>query len=538
MTDTTTTTTTNDNTTLTTAPPQADAPTGTPATAPAPESPSDVPPMSATAVTPGSTPPSSGAVSTEALPRAEPAGAVPKLHKVSKRSPFGALLSRTLPAYTGPYQVGVCDVEFNVPAPRTFGNFVHKKLPIDGEAGLLLKTVMFSLFYPAQVDGKPAPVVWFPNLRQTIDGFLKMANRTPNIWYRAVAYPAAAAAIWGTTFPAHKDAPLLEPPAQLPDGAAPLSEDGRWPLVVFSHGVGCSRLMYSAFCGELASRGYVVAALEHRDGTSPSSLVTTADGVVKRIDWLQWSDLEWPDLPKDAQPKDDTTLRHEQIKMRAAEVFEVIRGLDRASKGEPPAKNLNDKRWRWLDATRPHMTGHSLGGACALAAAAINDLPFRSVVAFDPAVQRLAPWRDRLPHPLLVINSEEFAVGREWALFAEQIAGWVLERRPEVFTISGATHPAFSDVFLILPGFITRATGMLAPADVVVETAVDATLDWLRDGSAERTRARARKYEKGEAPLLEVKGPAAAREDRKEVVAKPTRKVGKGKLGELVWHEF
>lgn len=167
-----------------------------------------------------------------------------------------------------------------------------------------------------------------------------MAKRSPNNWYRALAYPAAAAAIWGTTFPAHKDAPLLHPPPasppEPPDSETPRpptpENRGKWPLVIFSHGVGCSRLMYSQICGELASRGYVVAALEHRDGTSPSSKITDDRGNTRNLEWLQWSDLEWPDL--ETQPTDDTTLRQVQLELRAAEIHESIRVISRFTTGE------------------------------------------------------------------------------------------------------------------------------------------------------------------------------------------------------------
>ncbi|GJE98066.1 hypothetical protein PsYK624_142880 [Phanerochaete sordida] len=463
----------------------------------------------------------------------------PKLHEVPRRSPFGALLSRTLPKYTGPHDVGVCDIE--VPVPRkTFGTFTHKKMP-QAQAGIAIDTVMFSLFYPCEHTEKPKPVVWFPKLSQTIDGFLKMAKRTPNVWYRMVAYPTAAAAIHGTTFPAAKEAPLKTPPSEPVPGS--LHYDGKWPLMLFSHGVGCSRLMYSSFCGEMASRGFVVAVLEHRDGTSPSSTIVAQDGTKTIVDWVQWSDLYWPDLPH--QPTDDTTLRHEQIKCRVAELEYVVEVMKKLSAtGERPTEgckipDLNYEMFKAVDTTSPVMAGHSLGGSAALAASSAGSIDFRAVVAFDPAVQRLAPWKSPLPDPLLVVNSEEFTVGREYAIFSDQMAHTVT-RELQVYSIGGATHPSFSDVFLILPSAINKLTGLACPASSVIAKAVRATTEFLSGPGGHGGRVTYDEEFRDEADRtykIKVRGGKKRNSDAgEEKGGKLYRPVGKP--GELAWHRL
>ena len=42
----------------------------------------------------------------------------------------------------------------------------------------------------------------------------------------------------------------------------------KMPLVVFSHGLGGSRAVYSTILSEMASQGYFVAAVEHKDGSA------------------------------------------------------------------------------------------------------------------------------------------------------------------------------------------------------------------------------------------------------------------------------
>lgn len=166
----------------------------------------------------------------------------------------------------------------------------------------------------------------------------------------------------------------------------------KWPVIIFSHGVGCSRLMYSAFCGEMASRGYVVVAIEHRDGTGPSSCITAEGGIQRDFYWLDWSDLHWVDL--DEQPKNDTTLRHVQLEVRKAELEQVIKAVHRISQGEQVQQTrLSRGGWDWtpwtsIDPASPIIAGHSFGGSLALAAAANSRFDFSRVIVFDPATQR------------------------------------------------------------------------------------------------------------------------------------------------------
>jgi len=47
---------------------------------------------------------------------------------------------------------------------------------------------------------------------------------------------------------------------------APVETSTPLPVIVFSHGVAGMRTTYSAVCCDLASHGYLVAAIEHRYG--------------------------------------------------------------------------------------------------------------------------------------------------------------------------------------------------------------------------------------------------------------------------------
>lgn len=90
-------------------------------------------------------------------------------------------------------------------------------------------------------------------------------------------YSVVPQLLYFITIPVHHNADLLEPPTQ----------SKRWPVMLFSHGLGGSRNSYSHICGSLASHGIVVVAPDHRDGSSPISFVNTPDETekVKRIEY-------------------------------------------------------------------------------------------------------------------------------------------------------------------------------------------------------------------------------------------------------------
>ena len=55
--------------------------------------------------------------------------------------------------------------------------------------------------------------------------------------------------------------------------------------------------MYSHLCGSLAAHGYIVAAIEHRDGSAPSTWVYPPlnekyeQGEPRNISWYDWKQI-------------------------------------------------------------------------------------------------------------------------------------------------------------------------------------------------------------------------------------------------------
>ena len=84
------------------------------------------------------------------------------------------------------------------------------------------------------------------------------------------------------------------------------------PVVVFSHGMGCNRCLYSSISSDLASHGYIVAALEHRDQSACTSLRRVPGASVPEGQFDKYID-DWIPFLKIGENDKAFSIRNRQV---------------------------------------------------------------------------------------------------------------------------------------------------------------------------------------------------------------------------------
>ena len=98
----------------------------------------------------------------------------------------------------------------------------------------------------------------------------------------------------GTEIPAAVDVPLCSGASEeYSDVRASPRKNERFPVIVFSHGMASCRTSYTQYCGELASQGFVVAAIEHRDGSGPGTVIMEEDGQERNVFHIGHAQLQY-----------------------------------------------------------------------------------------------------------------------------------------------------------------------------------------------------------------------------------------------------
>ncbi|GMR31403.1 hypothetical protein PMAYCL1PPCAC_01598, partial [Pristionchus mayeri] len=113
----------------------------------------------------------------------------------------------------------------------------------------------------------------------------------------------------------------------------------RLPLIIFSHGVGESRHQHSSLCSALASQGYVVAAIEHRDYSAcwtyklqPESVVASASSIRGGRAGRVEKPMTFLDVGENEGRREYKT-RNQQVHKRVAECVRLLHFLEECDLG-------------------------------------------------------------------------------------------------------------------------------------------------------------------------------------------------------------
>jgi platelet-activating factor acetylhydrolase len=157
---------------------------------------------------------------------------------------------------------------------------------------LQVETVLFTLYYPSTngIISTKEHHLWVPRPLGVVGaGYARFAHIS-NVVTDSIFTFALWLLVGRTRIPAQVDVPLhgsmvsLQTPSNTTQA---VSSSDTFPVMVFSHGFASSRTQYTQYLGELASRGFVVAALEHRDGSGPGTVIMKQDS--ENVDRLMFA---------------------------------------------------------------------------------------------------------------------------------------------------------------------------------------------------------------------------------------------------------
>lgn len=451
-----------------------------------------------------------------------------------------------LPPYTGPHEVGILDVETEV-QKRTIHDATFRST---GEKAFQLDTLAITLYYPSSLplaspSQRPWARPWLPQPISLIgEGYARLAGvpRLSSVFTFALWLLGSS-----TVIPGVVDAPILSSAEQIlgEDGSGAdgfgkimsaaeeehqeLKRDGDFgtlPCMVFTHGMAGMSQSYAHYLGSIASHGYVVAAVEHRDGSGPGTIVHHPDGTERKVWHMKLKDIEAD------PPMNDLDLKAAQLNFREAEISETIKLFAQLNAGDTPVVNLKPDLPRnalpgfknRLNLSAITVGGHSYGATGvmqALKSAGTKAMPINGGVALDPG-KGSGPLNKDIDVPILVMQSGEWT--EKQMKFYDQ--GWhynvvkkIIDSVKEgwYMTLSGTAHPSCTDAPLIVPWIMKMVSGTTLNSRVALHEYIDTSvnfLEYLRTGEKKGVLESGVTNSKGpfleDKPREKVKGPYGA----------------------------
>lgn len=231
---------------------------------------------------------------------------------------------------------------------------------------------------------------------------------------------------------------------------APVSDaQTTWPVVLFSPGYGAPRAFYTSLATGLASRGYIVLAIDH---PYESAVTELADGTIA-TDANVFAKYAGTD-------EGGRVFMARQHVLRAADMRFVLDQLSQMT----TAGLLGGR----LDFSRVAAIGHSFGGASAAYAMAIDPRIGRAV-NIDGTFYGDVPGQPA-QHPLLFIESDHVETGHADIYFSGKARLFAHFGGGASYELKRANHFSFTDapLFLAPPGRLAVAMmigGARGPTD-------------------------------------------------------------------------
>uniref|UniRef100_A0A8C7J405 Platelet-activating factor acetylhydrolase n=1 Tax=Oncorhynchus kisutch TaxID=8019 RepID=A0A8C7J405_ONCKI len=260
---------------------------------------------------------------------------------------------------------------------------------------------------------------------------------------------------------------------------APYKQNGKCPVVVFSHGLGAFRTLYSAICAELASQGFIVAAVEHRD-ESASLPPKPNPGAPENLleEWMYYRSLK--------PGESEFPLRNKQVLQRADECIKALDILIQINSGKK-MENVLGTEFDWMtlnsmDLCRIAVMGHSFGGATVIEALC-NEVNFKCGIALDAWMLPLdEEIYTRVKQPIFFINSEKFQWAGNIMAMRKLVPPDSSSTQRKMVTIKGTVHQSFPDFTFLTGnwiGKIMKLKGEINP-QVAIDLCNKASLAFLQ----------------------------------------------------------
>ncbi|EEB09133.1 PAF family phospholipase A2 [Schizosaccharomyces japonicus yFS275] len=408
-------------------------------------------------------------------------------------------MKTTLPSYFGPLPVGSFVFELSVPS----------ELRLKFDTIEPMETLKARIFYPIDPNQ--------PHSTRDDEYWSCFREGMPaeSKGIRRMAFHLCSLYFANTTLPIY-DGQLCLP-----------ADNGKLPVVIFSHGLMGNRNIYSTLCGSLAAYGIVVVAMEHRDHSAIITTVRDPAVADEKPHVINYHDLG------DLYSKKTEVKQQHRLLFRLREIQLAIRAL----------RNINEKGAIWpgspveFSTSATHyepvllalrnrlqvgkgeimLAGHSFGAATSVfisryaEPSPIEGYPTKEdvkcLMLYDiwmlPVVQLNV---SALEHKTIIIISHEFrnwtenfSALRDWtridtqqneesgAMKQERLATIKVPHLSRLFIFHGTAHSSQSDVHLVSPTLLKRIFRVNVEADpnTAMDINVRASVQFLRENGVQ-----------------------------------------------------